>query len=314
MTDTAAAQLRRVLHLIPHLGDGEPHPIAEVAARAGVDRAVLLRDIRTLSDRFDVPGGFVEGLSIFLEQDTVEVTTDHFLRPMRLTRPELLALELGLAMLRAERPAEEHRAIDGARRRLQEVLVATPDSGDDYRHAALSAAGDPAHLERLRQAHRSRQRVRLAYRKSGEEAASSRVLCPYEIVFASGMWYIVAQGSDDRLRFFRLDRVEEVEVLDERWERPADFSLDALIRDGKVFQAPEPATLRVRYSPRVARWIAEREGKTVAEDGSLVLEHPLADPEWAVRHLLQYGPEAEVLEPAAVRAEVVRRLETMAGA
>jgi predicted DNA-binding transcriptional regulator YafY len=128
------------------------------------------------------------------------------------------------------------------------------------------------------------------------------------------MWYIVAQGSDDRLRFFRLDRVEEVEVLDERWERPADFSLDALIRDGKVFQAPESATLRVRYSPRVGRWIAEREGKTVAEDGSLVLEHPLADPEWAVRHLLQYGPEAEVLEPAAVRAEVVRRLETMAGA
>jgi predicted DNA-binding transcriptional regulator YafY len=314
MTDTAAAQLRRVLHLIPHLGDGEPHPIDQVAARAGVERSVLLGDIRTLSDRFDVPGGFVEGLSIFLERDTVEVTTDHFLRPMRLTRAELLALELGLAMLRAERPAEEHRAIDGARRRLQEVIVATANTGDDYRHAALGAAGDPEHLERLRRAHRARQRVRLAYRKAGDEAASSRVLCPWEIVFASGMWYIVAQCSDDRLRFFRLDRVEDVEILEERWERPAEFSLDAVMRDGKAFQAPEPATLRVRYSPRVARWIAEREGKAVAADGSLVLEHPLADPEWAVRHVLQYGPEAEVLEPAALREEIVRRLEAMAGA
>jgi predicted DNA-binding transcriptional regulator YafY len=311
VSDTAAAQLRRILHLIPQLGDGEPHPIAEVAARAGVDRALLLRDLRTLSDRFDAPGGFVEGLSIFVERDTVEVTTDHFLRPMRLTRPELLALELGLAMLRAERPAEEHRAIDGARTRLREVIVATPDTGDDYRHAALSAAGNPDHLERLRQAHRAQRRVRLAYRKANAETASSRVLCPYEIVFASGMWYVVAHCTDEGLRFFRLDRVEAVEVLEERYEKPADFSLEAVMRDGKAFQAPEPATLRVRYSPRVARWIAEREGKAVEADGSLVLEHPLADPEWAVRHVLQYGPEAAVLEPAAVREDVVRRLKGM---
>jgi predicted DNA-binding transcriptional regulator YafY len=311
VTDTAAAQLRRILHLIPQLGDGEPHPIAEVAARAGVDRAVLLRDIRTLSDRFDAPGGFVEGLSIFLERDTVEVTTDHFLRPMRLTRPELLALELGLAMLRAERPAEEHRAIDGARLRLREVIVATPGTGDDYRYAALSAAGNPEHLDRLRQAHRDQRQVRLSYRKAGAEVTSSRVLCPYEIVFASGMWYVVASGGDEGLRFFRLDRVEGIEVLEERYQRPRDFSLDAVLRDGKAFQAPEPASLRVRYSPRVARWIAEREGKAVEADGSLVLEHPLADPEWAVRHVLQYGPEAEVLEPATVRQEILRRLEGM---
>jgi predicted DNA-binding transcriptional regulator YafY len=69
--------------------------------------------------------------------------------------------------------------------------------------------------------------------------------------------------------------------------------------------------LRVRYSPRIARWIAEREGKALAADGSLTVEHPLADPDWAVRHVLQYGPDAEVLEPAAVRQEIVRRLEAM---
>ncbi len=131
MTDTAAAQLRRILHLIPQLGDGEAHSISEIVQRAGVDRAVLITDIRTISERFDAPGGFVEGLRIFLESDQVEVHTNHFLRPMRLTRPELLALELGLAMLRRERPVEEHRAIDGARERLLGVIVATPDLESD---------------------------------------------------------------------------------------------------------------------------------------------------------------------------------------
>jgi predicted DNA-binding transcriptional regulator YafY len=311
MTDTAAAQLRRILHLIPQLGDGEPHPIAEIVQRAGVDREVLLRDIRTISERFDAPGGFVEGLTIFLESDTVEVTTNHFLRPMRLTRPELLALELGLAMLRGERPVEEHRAIDRARERLQRVIMGTPDLENDYRFASLGPVGDPEHLRRLREASRSHRRVRLTYRKARAEAPSSRVLSPYDIVFTSGMWYVVANGGEEGLRFFRLDRVEDVEMLDERYERPKAFSLESVMRDGRAFQAPEAGTLRVRYSPQVARWIAEREGKAVEADGSLTLDHPLADTDWAVRHVLQYGPDAEVLEPAAVREEIVRRLSAL---
>ena len=36
------------------------------------------------------------------------------------------------------------------------------------------------------------------------------------------------------------------------------------------------------------------------------------DVEWGVRHVLQYGPDAEVLSPAVVRAELGRRLAAMA--
>jgi predicted DNA-binding transcriptional regulator YafY len=309
VTDTAAAQLRRILHLIPQLGDGEPHPIAEIVELAGVDRAVLLKDIRTISDRFDTPGGFIEGLQIYLGPETVSVQPNHFLRPMRLTRAELCALELGLAMLRMERPPEEHRAIDRARERLRAAIAASAAlDAEDYRFAALGPTGDPRHLRQLRDANRARRRVRLTYRKAAAEAPSVRVLCPYDIVFTSGMWYVVANCGDEGLRFFRLDRVEAVELLEERYERPKDFSLEAVMRDGKAFQAASPEVLRVRYSSRIARWIAEREGKAVEADGSLVLEHPLADVEWAVRHVLQYGADAEVLAPSDVRKEIVRRL------
>jgi hypothetical protein len=71
-------------------------------------------------------------------------------------------------------------------------------------------------------------------------------------------------------------------------------------------------TMRVRYSPRIARWIAEREGKPLAADGALVMEHPLADWDWGGRHVLQYGRDAEVVEPAALRARLTERLAGMA--
>ena len=312
---SAAEQLRRVLLLIPRLADGEPHSLETVSRMAGVDRSVVLRDIESISERFEAPGGFVEGLQIFIEADDVSVIPNHFLRPMRLTRSELLALELGLAMLRGERPPEEHRAIDGATTRLRQAIAKLPDEeiADGLRVASVSPAGDLEHLRRLREAFRARRKVRLTYRKADEEEPSSRVICPYGIVFANGMWYAVAQcESSEGIRIFRLDRVEQVEPLEARYDSPREFSVEAVVQEGKAFQSAEAGTLRVRYSPRIARWIAEREGKQVGEDGSLVMDHPLADRDWAVRHVLQYGPDAEVLEPAEVREAIVGRLERLA--
>ena len=108
---------------------------------------------------------------------------------MRLTKGELCALELGLAMLRSERPPEEHRAIDSARKRLREVIAKLPgdEIESDLRTATLSSAGDLEHLRRLREALRQHRKVRLSYRKPAEQEASARVVSPYGIVFASGM-------------------------------------------------------------------------------------------------------------------------------
>jgi proteasome accessory factor C len=297
------------------LADGDSHPVNAVARLAGVDRDTLFQDIESISERFEAPGGFVAGLQIFVEpNDEISVIPNHFLRPMRLTRGELCALELGLAMLRAERPAEEHRAIGRASDRLGAVIATLPedDAEDRLRAASLAPAGDLEHLRRLRGAVRSRRKTRLRYAKATDEAPSARIICPYAIVFTEQMWYVVAHcESTDGIRIFRLDRIAEVEQLDARFDSPRDFSLEALLRDGKAFHGDRAETLTVRYSPHIARWIAEREGKVVADDGSLAMEHPLADREWAVRHVLQYGPEVEVLAPEAVRLDVVQRLEEM---
>ena len=111
---------------------------------------------------------------------------------------------------------------------------------------------------------------------------------------------------------FRMDRVESADSLPDHYEIPADFSVSETLQAGKGLKAEIPATgIKVKYSRRIARWIAEREGVTPDSDGSLVIDHPLADTDWGVRHVLQYGPDAEVLEPLAVRDEMIRRLSTM---
>jgi proteasome accessory factor C len=311
---TAIAQLTRILNLIPALADGEPHRINDLIYDVGIDRSLLLHDLESITERFDVPDDFADGLQIFLDADTLSIVPNHFLRPMRLTKGELCALELGLAMLQAERPPFEHGPMDFARYLLEQIIAKLPDEeiASDLRVTTLSAAGDLEHLRRLREAFRLRRRVRLRYRKAEEAKASLRIICPYGIAFASGMWYAIAHHDGaDEVRIFRLDRIEEVELLDAKFKLPKDDVVGAIVREGKAFQSSEATTLRVRYSPKVARWIAEREGKRLDEDGSLTMEHALADTDCAVRHLLQYGPEVEILEPKEVREAIVKRLEAV---
>jgi proteasome accessory factor C len=314
MSETAAEQLRRVLLLIPQLADDKEHDINDVAHRLGVDRSTFLRDVRSLADRFDDPGGFVEGVNIFYDERVVSVRASHFLRPMRLTMAELAALELGLAMIRGVRPPDEHAVIDGARSRLREALAELPDAEpvEATRVAEFGALTPELRIlrETLRAASRDHHKVRIGYQKADASAPVSRVVCPYGLIFARGTWYLVAHcESSAGLRVFRLDRIGSAEPSSDAFATPNESVLASVVQDGRVFHTEDPvATVAIRYSPRIARWIAEREHATVAADGSLTREYPLADADWAVRHVLQYGPEAEILEPKEIRAMVRARL------
>jgi predicted DNA-binding transcriptional regulator YafY len=107
------------------------------------------------------------------------------------------------------------------------------------------------------------------------------------------------------------DRISDVNATDETFDPPADFQLGSVLHDGRVVSGETENMVRIRYSARIARWLSEREEGTTLDDGSFVAEYPLLDSRWAVGHVLQYGDEAEVLEPAEVRREVCSVLRAL---
>ena len=309
MPETAASQLRRILHLIPMCEDDAPHPIEEMAAALDSDRATLLRDLKALSDRFDDPGGFVEGVQVFVEPSRFSLRSDHFRRPMRLTLGELGALDLGLAMLEKERPPDEQDAIRRARERLREALAKLPRDTfpDPVLHAEQGADADPAILRTLREAIRESRMVSIRYASGSAPQATDRVVGPLVLAPSRGHWFLVA-WFEGEIRVYRVDRVESATVLAEPFIRPNGTSYEEVLQHGRIFHGAPEQTLTVRYSARIAPWISEREGKAPDADGAVTVEYPLGDQDWAVRHVLQYGPDAEVVAPAEVRARVVEVL------
>jgi proteasome accessory factor C len=314
MSLDASERLRRLLAVFPLFAEREEVTLADLERLSGVDAATLLEDLAAITDRDDEPGGFVASVDASIGTSRVAIRSEHFLRPLRLNVPELCALELGLAMLAGTGAPDEQRAITRARSRIRAAIVKMPtaDREEGMWHASAPSAVNEGMLMDLRAALSARHKVRIVYRKAAAEEGAERLVRPYGLIPANDTWYLVGHcESSEAVRFFRLDRVEDVRSTGDSYRIPASISVERLAAPGKPFYSESGGRLTVRYSPRIARWIAERENVPLADDGSLTLEHPLADEDWAVRHVLQYGPEAVVLAPSTVREKIRARLASI---
>lgn len=314
---TAAQQLHRLLLALPALADDKAHSLSEIAARVGASEDVVRRDLTTLVDRVgDEPAGFAEGVSLLLGSDSVQFQTEsgHFRRPMALTRDELHALQLGLAMLEQESPPDERDVLARARERLRKAIATIPKESSG-RHASLAAESPVTQEIRrgLQRCIRERRVATITYRSATAEQDTSRRVRPMGVIWARGSWYLIAWCErSNGLRVFRFDRITVATCEEEHFEPIAGFALESVLRDGRVLVGAEGAPMQVRYSAGIARWIAEREGVAAAADGSVTVEMEAIQEDWAVRHVLRYGPDADVLGPEPVRAAIRDTLRAIA--
>ena len=108
MTDTAADQLRRVLQLIPELADDQKHSLDGIADRLGVDRqAVAQGPAEAWPTGSMIPAGSWRECRCTSAATRCRCTPITSSVPCASRSQELGALELGMALVRAERPPEE---------------------------------------------------------------------------------------------------------------------------------------------------------------------------------------------------------------
>jgi proteasome accessory factor C len=314
----AASQLQRLMHAIPVLRDEEPHKLSELAELLGVSEQLIARDLRTLVTRQEdefLPDAFNEGVQLAFGGDAVQLRSKLFRRPMGLTPSELAALELGLTALEHEAAPPEREAVRQARALIvkaapwREVVDGVPEA-----HAMTPARDIGDALTVLRDAIHRERKARIEYRSANATTPTSRSVHPYGLISVKGRWYLVALCDiANAIRIFRLDRVEQATALEEAAIIPDRLKIEEQLQHGRAMVNHADDHLKVRFSARIARWIVEHEEGEEQPDGSVVVTYPLLDDDWAVRHVLGYGPDAEVVEPERVRGLVRERLEGLLG-
>lgn len=304
----AGHQLARLLHLVPLAARPGGATYDELAEALDVPRDAIVRDLETLTAReFYHPAGTGDEIQVGLEGDRVRVWSGGPLqRPVRLDLREAAALHLGLRILADERGDPNLAA--ALRDIVRRIAWSIPDDPAAAIATADAGARDAIRAALIDAAHRHR-RIELSYLKPDAREPEPRRLDPYVVVHAEGRVYAIGRDVEaDGIRVFRVDRVLDARTLDDAFTVPHGFDPSDYLDGGRVYRADDPIDVTVRYSPRVARWVTERGEGTIQDDGSVTVSHAVADPGWIVRHVLHYGPDAEIVAPAEARKWVLRAL------
>lgn len=176
------------------------------------------------------------------------------------------------------------------------------------------------HLPAVAQAVWSERRIAMRYESWKGEVR--RRVDPLGLVLKAGIWYLAARAGTG-VRTYRLSNILELEVSDEAFERPTDFDLAAwwLAATKRFEKELVTGTAELRVSAAGLKSLREfgaAQARAVAEagdadqDGWRRVTIPIESIPHAAQEVLRLGAQAEVLEPAALRREVVERVRSMA--
>jgi proteasome accessory factor B len=257
---------------------------------------------------FGVPLRLVDIDAWGSEQGYVIPKDEYYLPEIAFTPEELGALLVAAQSGGENTPAEQaaRKLLYGADGGVLASLAGGPlTSGSDARSTLVVAAADAA---------QRRRRITFGYRTSHGQTAD-RDVDAYAMVFRGGHWYLVGfdRGRDD-VRAFRLSRfTSDLIDVDEGSEPPDGFRATDHVESGP-WAATAEDTSEISFSPEVAWWAvnsfpgAQETG--AGDDGWTRVSVPMADEAVLGDLILQFGPDAVVIEPVSLRELVIARLES----
>jgi predicted DNA-binding transcriptional regulator YafY len=243
----------------------------------------------------------------------------YFLPPLSFRADEATMLLLGSDVMAQQFDAQYRAAARSAAAKIEGVL---PERlREDVRALQESirivASGDPAEQERLmhlRRAILDHRTVRFRYtarNPSESRPPTEREVDPYGLIHVGGEWHMTGYDHLRRAnRNFRLDRMDDLTLLDRTFRRPPGFEM----RRPTVEE--RPITVRALFDRETARWVHESRsffavGEEETADGLLVtlrVRHERDVLQW----LLSWGSHVRVLEPESLRALIAAEAESMA--
>lgn len=309
MSSSTAGRMPRLLALVPYLLARPGIAIDEAARDFDVTPRQLRRDLELLW-MCGLPGyGPGDLIDLSFEGDTVTVTFDAGMnRPLRLTGAEATALLVALRAL-AETPGVADT--DAVRRAIAKIEAAAGQAqpsgvvvGLAVREGERTARTRAAVQEALL----ARKALRLRYYTASRDEITERTVDPMRLLIVQAVGYLEAWcRRAEGVRLFRLDRIDDVVMLDEAAVPPPQAQPTEI--SGGVFQArPEQPEAELVLEPD-ARWVAEYypcEELAELDGGRLRVRMRYGDESWMVRLVLGLGGDAWVERPAAL-AEAVRR-------
>jgi predicted DNA-binding transcriptional regulator YafY len=302
------ARMTRILALLNAHPDGMKP--AEIGRRVDSSVRTVYRDLRSIEGELGMP--------LWSEGGRWGVDADAFLPPLKLTRSEAMAVVLSARLM--IRYADKYDPdLASAFEKLAAVLPAALRAHVDRTLDDLSRRPTDdtfsRHVRLLTQAWAERRVVSLEYAPAPyapEAAPRAARVRPYLIepsLQTHALYLIGWDETRNGMRTFKIERIRDVALTVATFD-PPDAEIDGMFeRAWDIIADQEPITVVLRFAAKVASRVGEARwhpSESVREesDGSLTWQATVAGPIEIRLWILSWGDDVEVLEPAALRADV----------
>jgi predicted DNA-binding transcriptional regulator YafY len=318
---TMASRTSGVLVLLELLQDRGHASGVELASELAVTGRTLRRYIAALRE-LDIPIEGQPGIG-----GGYRIRPGYRLPPLMFSEDEVVAVVVSLLEARASRVAVPADIVDAALAKVYRVLPAPLRQHVTALECAVlfAVAGEVETISgtialQLADALRRGLRVRLRY-TARNGRSSTRELSPYGLVVDEGFWYLVAfDHARDALRTFRVDRIQEVRVIDGVAAESAPFDFDPISYLRQAMRSL-PGRHRVSVSielpletarERLPEWL----GVLTADGRDTHLEAQVESLDWIARTLAGLGCRFTINAPQELKEKVAdlgRTLQESAG-
>ncbi|MBX3394413.1 MAG: WYL domain-containing transcriptional regulator [Phycisphaerae bacterium] len=312
----------RLLKIITLMQSGRLYDADGMAAELSVSRRTLFRDLKLL-EMVGVPYRFDHN------EGAYKIPEGQFMPPVRLTLEESLALLLvtRVFIARQVHPAYQY-AVDAALKIESTLPAAVLEhcgawlSGLSIQWPASSWADAVSGLfEKLQRALADRRRIRMRYDSTHDDREVVFLCDPLRLVFMTRGWYLIAHSHlHGEIRTFKVDRIVEVSMTEDRFKPDADFSLKKyfgkawrMIPEGRLYSVRLKFTREVAASVEEVLWHSTQSTRK-HPDGSLIFEAEVDGLREISAWVLSYGDQVEVLSPQPLRDIVRDRAKNMLAA
>jgi predicted DNA-binding transcriptional regulator YafY len=297
------------------LKDNKVVTFARFQEALGVSRATLKRDLVYMRDRLHAPIEYVWESNGY-RFGKPRAGPRYELPGLWFNATEIYALLTTLQLLGNLQPGLLGTQVPALVERLRAILGGVDHSWKEVEKRIRifqpeRREGNAAWFSVIAAALLKRSRLFIRHYNRNEDRVTEREVSPQRLVHYRDNWYLDAYCHlREDLRSFAVDAIQNAILEDTHSKEVPKAELDEYLGSGYgIFAGRKVEWAMLKFTPRAARWVSAQrwhpnERHRIEKDGTYVLEIPYADDRELVMEIMKFGPEVEVLAPAALRKHV----------
>jgi predicted DNA-binding transcriptional regulator YafY len=314
-------KIERLMNLVLLIKNNPGIPVKKIAESFNISERTAYRDFITLSlAGFPVYSATGKGGGYFIEKDC-------FLQPLRFTCEEAASLLIAAKFFQSQKGFPYQQDIRLALAKIEGILETKNKEYmqkiDKKISVYLGKLKDyqsyDAIFQKVNKAIMEKKRVKMTYYAISRNEENIRNVDPFHLMFRGGFWYLIAFCHlRNEIKMFRIDRIKDLQLTENNFQVPADFSLASYM--GKSWQVVrgegETYQVEIKIFAPASRWVKEEKRHPtqriiILGNETILFKAEVSSLTEIKRWVLQLGSCAEVIYPEELKEEVVEEIKKM---